>query len=258
MVLTAIGTRWMGDARTILGLLQQMLARQTYSMEAALLIEESSKDKILEGFEEARAPSSTSAERNVEPSDGPIEDTIPDISEPVPHNWTKISSDISFFLTSKTPWLARGMLSHPCALPNDGMLDLLLVRGNNSLLKELEIFGKVEKGNHLDSDAVEYYKIKAFRLTPIEKKGKKAYVAIDGEHAPVKTFQVQVHPGLGTVLSLYGNYANQRTYRPSFRRKKSSASGASKLRSKLVYIISLIKNFFGDAWRKLFRRQGFS
>jgi sphingosine kinase len=54
---------------------------------------------------------------------------------------------------------------------------------------------------------VEYYKVKAFRLTPITKASKqKNYVAIDGEHAPPKPFQVEVHRSLGAVLSLEGRY----------------------------------------------------
>lgn len=48
---------------------------------------------------------------------------------------------------------------------------------------------------------MEYYKIKAFRLTPIVKPGKTVHISIDGEHAPVKPFQVEVHPCLGSVLS---------------------------------------------------------
>lgn len=47
---------------------------------------------------------------------------------------------------------------------------------------------------------MEYHKVKAFRLKPIIKPGKDAYVAIDGEHAPVKEFQVEVHPCLGSIL----------------------------------------------------------
>jgi sphingosine kinase len=34
------------------------------------------------------------------------------------------------------------------------------------------------------------------------KPGQKAYVAIDGEHAPCKPFQVEVHPRLASVLTI--------------------------------------------------------
>ncbi|KAI8139534.1 ATP-NAD kinase-like domain-containing protein [Fennellomyces sp. T-0311] len=242
--------RWMGDTRTIVGLLQQIFTGASYQMEAAVQIVETSKDKIKSSFpSEVQVPATGS---------GPIQDTIPDLSQPVPDDWTVIKGDVSFFLTSKTPWLARGMLSHPCAEPNDGLLDLFLVRSNHSLFSKLDLFGKVETGHQIDSDAVEYYKVKAFRLTPIAKPGKKVYVAIDGEHAPAKTFQVEVHPGLGSVLSLYPNYANARTWRPSgvtaARQSSSFKSKLSamhnKLRSTCAYILSLIRNYF----RNIFRR----
>lgn len=51
-------------------------------------------------------------------------------------------------------------------------------------------------------------KIKAFRLTPIIKPGRKSFLAIDGEHAPCKAFQVQVHPRLLSVLSINPGYIN--------------------------------------------------
>jgi sphingosine kinase len=49
-------------------------------------------------------------------------------------------------------------------------------------------------------------KIKAFRLTPVLKPGQKSYLAIDGEHAPCKPFQMQVHPRLVSILSIKPSY----------------------------------------------------
>ncbi|KAI8093821.1 ATP-NAD kinase-like domain-containing protein [Halteromyces radiatus] len=203
--------RWMGDARTILGLLKEILSGNSYGMEAAVHIVENNKDTIQRQYEQAHA-SATWEDLAEQPNgeDGMVVDTIPALNEPVPEDWTKIEGKISFFLTSKTPLLARGMLSHPCALPSDGLLDLLLVRGQYGVMKQLGVFEKVEKGNHLDSKIVEYYKIKAFRLTPKPAPGQKAYVAIDGEHAPLKPFQVQVHPRLAFVLSFNPTFINAR------------------------------------------------
>ncbi|KAI7859378.1 ATP-NAD kinase-like domain-containing protein [Circinella umbellata] len=246
--------RWMGDARTIIGLLQQIFKGETYKMEAAVQIVEANKDKIKSNF-----PSDTQI---IDNGKGPIQDTIPPLNEPVPDDWTIIKDDVSLFLTSKTPLLARGMLSHPCAEPNDGLLDLLLVRGNHGLFSKLDLFGKVETGHQIDSDAVEYYKVKAFRLKPIAKPGKKVYVAIDGEHAPAKTFQVEVHPGLGSVLSLYPNYITSRTWRPTNISDQSSSGSTlkqklsamkNKLTNTCAYILSILRNYFRNI-RNLFRR----
>lgn len=272
--------RWMGDARTVLGLLQQIFTGKTYGMEAAVHIVESNKEKVKSLFTVAcDHQSAMEAEEQQPTASSTASTTIPPLSEPVPDDWTIIKGeDISFFLTSKVPWLARGMLSHPCALPNDGMLDLLLVRGKHSILKRLLLFAKVETGHHIDSDAVrkwtrleknwrihvydyqvEYYKVKAFRLTPLSKNNK-AYVAIDGEHAPVKPFQVEVLPGLASVLSLHSSYANIRHWRPaaSVHKKKGKSSVSSKahrkLRDTFAYVFSIIRAYVANLWNAIFRR----
>ncbi|KAI8064620.1 ATP-NAD kinase-like domain-containing protein [Gongronella butleri] len=200
--------RWMGDARTVLGLLKEIFSGNTYGLEAAVDIADDNKDSIRAQCEKAYDEAKWVALEDAD--DAHLKDTIPALSEPVPESWVKIDGDVSFFLTSKTPLLARGMRSHPYALPHDGYLDLLLVRGKNSVFKQLGIFDKVETGKHLDAKIVEYYKIRAFRLTPKPRPGQEAYVAVDGEHAPLKTFQVQVHPRHMSVLALS----------PSFHRAK--------------------------------------
>lgn len=139
----------MGDARTTLGLLKEMMAGKTYGMEAAVQIVETNKTRIQQQYETAHASATWAAVVDERSSD-----TIPALGEPVPEDWTHFDGSASFFLTSKTPFLARGMLSHPCALPNDGLLDLLMVRGTHGVGKLMDVFDKVQKGNHLDSSIV--------------------------------------------------------------------------------------------------------
>ncbi|KAG2208311.1 hypothetical protein INT47_006167 [Mucor saturninus] len=190
--------RWMGDTRTVVGLLGEIFKNKKYKVQASLCIVESDKAKLKKNYDITKGGS---AWIPVNPSTGAVTDTMPPLNEPVPDNWTTLEEHISFFLTSKVPLLNRGMLSHPYASPNDGLLDLLMVRSGKSLAKQLSVFTNIDTGKHIDLDIVEYSKIKAFRLTPILKPGKTAYVSIDGEHAPVKTFQVEVHPCIGSVLS---------------------------------------------------------
>ncbi|KAI8636263.1 ATP-NAD kinase-like domain-containing protein [Parasitella parasitica] len=197
--------RWMGDTRPIIGLMQEIFSKRTYQMEASLLIAESDKQKIKECYKSSFKISEWKDHASGELS---VHDTMPPLSEPVPENWTTINGDISMFLTSNVPLLNRGMLSHPCVSANDGFIDLLLVRGGKGITKQLTMFTNVDSGKHLDMDIVEYYKVKAFRLKPIIKPGKTAYVAIDGEHASTKQFQVEVHQSLGSVLSLNPTFVN--------------------------------------------------
>lgn len=146
----------MGDGRTVLGLLKEILSGNSYGMEAAVQIVEDNKEIIQKQYDTAHSSATWGdlADSNSDNEQQQVVDTIPALNEPVPEDWTKIDGKISFFLTSKTPLLARGMLSHPCALPNDGLLDLLLVRGHHGVLKQLGVFEKVEKGDHIDSSIV--------------------------------------------------------------------------------------------------------
>lgn len=143
--------RWMGDTRSIVGLMQEIFSRNSYKIQAAIQVVESDKRKIQLEYRDAylhetRVP--------VSELDGRVLDTIPPLNEPVPKDWMIIDDDISFFLASKVPLLSRGMLSHPCALPNDGNIDLLLIRGPPSIPKQLEVFNKVETGQHMNKDIV--------------------------------------------------------------------------------------------------------
>ena len=45
-------------------------------------------------------------------------------------------------------------------------------------------------------------KATAYRLIPRENQG---YISVDGENVPFEAFQVEVHKGLGTVLSKSGH-----------------------------------------------------
>lgn len=143
--------RWMGDTRTVVGLLQEIFSNKKYKVEASILIAESDKKKLKEN---CRASIKASVWTPVNTSIGAVIDTIPPLSEPVPENWTTIKDDISFFLTSKVPLLNRGMLSHPCASPNDGLIDLLMVRSGKSFANQLNVFTSIDTGKHIDLDIV--------------------------------------------------------------------------------------------------------
>jgi sphingosine kinase len=143
--------RWMGDARTVIGLLKEIFARNSYNIQAAVQVVESDKETIRANYKKSL---NAEAWFPVNELEGNVVDTIPDLSEPVPDDWMVIDGEISYFLASKVPLLARGMLSHPFALPNDGTIDLMMVRGCPSISKQLDVFNKVEKGQHINSDIV--------------------------------------------------------------------------------------------------------
>ncbi len=51
-----------------------------------------------------------------------------------------------------------------------------------------------------------YFKAYAYRVEPLSPDG---YLSIDGEEYPHDAFEVEVHQGLGTFLSMYGHYKNE-------------------------------------------------
>lgn len=89
------------------------------------------------------------------------------------------------------------------ALPNDGLMDLVVIDGDLPTVKYIELMTSLESGHFFNNPLLSYRKIVAYRLTPKQKEG---YISIDGERIPFEPFQVEVHPGLATVLSKNGRY----------------------------------------------------
>lgn len=122
----------------------------------------------------------------------------------------------------------------PAALPCDGLLDLVTLDGTIGFRKSVASMFAVEKGTFFDMAHVDVRKVSAFRVVPrfgrwaegtAVGKSKAAkvlaavgisggesgnngsdggYISIDGEKVPFEPFQVEVHRGLGTVLSRSG------------------------------------------------------
>jgi sphingosine kinase len=144
----------MGDSRTVVGLMQQIFGKQTYAMEAAMDVVEADKSQLAKNYRSAYNKTEVPKTAADEYIDGQVVDTIPPLSEPVPKDWTIVKDDISVFLTSKVPWLARGMLTHPYCMPNDGLLDMMLIKKGASIGSQLAVFGEVDKGTHVGNKIV--------------------------------------------------------------------------------------------------------
>ncbi len=127
----------------------------------------------------------------------------------------------------------------PASLPSDGLLDLVTIDGTIGRLKTIASFIAVENGTFFDMPHVHSRKVSAFRVIPRfgkwapstsggslvqersrlgrlmaavgitggrSKEGDRdgGYISVDGEKIPFAPFQVEVHRGLGTVLSRSG------------------------------------------------------
>ncbi|KAG9289871.1 hypothetical protein G9A89_015451 [Geosiphon pyriformis] len=211
-----IGTehlRWMGDLRLTYGVIKCTLQDRSYPCEMALKIVDQDFNNIKQGYRDLYnkpvEKEITSAESFNDPNLGPTENRIVDvfgsINDPVPDDWITFTEDISMFYAGKVPWMAKGVLAFPCALPGDGNLDICITRKKKiTRIKALEIITKFETGAHVDQQEVEYFKVKAYRISP---KASEGIICIDGERVPFEAFQVEVHQKLLTFISLEGKYA---------------------------------------------------
>ena len=81
-------------------------------------------------------------------------------------------------------------------------MDIVTIDGTVSRITSLKIMNELPQGTFFDMPEVNIRKATAYRLIPRENQG---YISVDGENVPFEAFQVEVHKGLGTVLSKSGH-----------------------------------------------------
>lgn len=92
----------------------------------------------------------------------------------------------------------------PAACPNDGLMDLVINDGDIPAMKYAGLMMSVGSPQFFENELLSYRKVVAYRLTPRDQLD--GYISIDGERIPFGPIQVEVHPGLATVLSRSGKY----------------------------------------------------
>ena len=90
----------------------------------------------------------------------------------------------------------------PAAMPNDGLLDLVVLKGDTNRLEALRQLKALRENRFFSQESDDYRKILAYRVTP--KHQESGYISIDGESVPFQPFQAEVHQGLGRVISKNG------------------------------------------------------
>lgn len=148
---TEYSSELFGNFRETFGLIPELISLKSYHIKAFLQIEQSGKEEIKSNYVSAFANESRNGKND---SEEEIKFTLPPLSEPAPTDWTEIDDKVSVFLASKVPILAKGLMSHPCALPNDGTLDLLVVRGNAPFKKRMDVSNQLKDGKHLENETV--------------------------------------------------------------------------------------------------------
>ena len=210
--------RWMGSARFTYGFLVRLLGQTVWPCELAVKIEVPTKGQIKDHYRQALSniPTEDRYGRKFD-LDSPSEsesanhtEGLPplrygSVQSPLPSSFTPIPGEkMGNCYAGNLALMAPGANFFPATLPSDGYLDLVTIDGEIGRLAAINSFLAVENGKFFDMPFVNYRKISGFRLTPKDQGAKEVYVAIDGEKFPLEPFQVEVHRGLGTVLTRSG------------------------------------------------------
>ena len=224
--------RWMGSARFTYGFLVRLLSKTLYPCDVAVKAEISDKQDIKAHYaaqlSKRRSLTGDSASRST------YAKGLPDlrfgtVDDPLPPDWHLFPYPrLGSFYCGNMAIMAESTPFFPASLPSDGLLDLVTIDGDMGRLKAIASLLAVEQGTFFDLQHVNVRKVVGFRVIPrfgkwaagqTERASRAAsvlkaigisggstngFISIDGEKIPFEPFQVEVHQGLGTVLSRTG------------------------------------------------------
>lgn len=198
--------RWMGAARFTWGVLVRILNKNIYPADIAMKVEYGTKAAVREAY---RAESSKPPRENDDRELPPAGTGLPPlrygtINDPLPPSWELVPHDqLGTLYAGNLAYMSPDANFFPAALPSDGCMDLVRMRGDESRSTGIKTLLAVAEHKFFDLPNVDYQKISGFRIMP--KNQKSGYISIDGEKVPFEPFQAEVHKGLGTVLSKSGH-----------------------------------------------------
>ena len=205
--LGTIHLRWMGAACFTFGYLMRLMRQTPYPCDISFKLETDSKQEMKERYLEykKRKPSL----RPIGAPEEVIGQGLPTlkygtVDDELPSDWQTISTDtLSNFYAGNMAIMSADANIFPATVPNDGLIDIVTIDGAISRLRAISMMSAVENGGFFDYPEAVFRKVHAYRLTP--RGSDHGYISVDGEEIPFQPFQVEVHPGLGTVLSKSGH-----------------------------------------------------
>ncbi|XP_028928915.1 sphingosine kinase 2 [Ornithorhynchus anatinus] len=132
--------------------------------------------------------------------EGPADDLLPPLGEPLPPEWVTLEGDFVLLLAISPSHLGADLVAAPFAHFGDGVVHLCWVRAGVSRAALLRLFLAMERGTHfgLGCPQLAYAAARAFRLEPLTRRG---ILTVDGERVEYGPLQAQVHGGLGCLLT---------------------------------------------------------
>jgi sphingosine kinase len=107
-----------------------------------------------------------------------------------------LSSKFHLFLASNTPAISTDVQPTPRANMNDGTYDVILIRDKTTRMFSIGMFSKLSEKDIVAP--LEYYKVKAFSLEPIDKG---SWMVVDGEAVDYSPVLCEVHQGLANIIT---------------------------------------------------------
>ncbi|CAL1704519.1 unnamed protein product [Somion occarium] len=213
--------RFMGNHRFVYGFVRGIARNRACPVKLQIKVAESDKKAMFQSFKETRARAiSNSSPQLVEDStaDGNSETngnanakdstSLPSLrfheEDPVnDEGWITFDKPVSYIYAGKGPFVSRDFMQFPVSLPNDGCIDVVVqeVAPRSQMLSAMD---GAEKGiPYWKLESQHYFKAKAYRVVPHTSA---SCLSIDGEKYPFEPYALEVHPGLGALLSPYGTY----------------------------------------------------
>lgn len=197
--------RWMGAHRFTYGFLVRLMRRTIYPCDLAVKAEISDKDAIKEHYRTycAMEPPTRTPESIATLPPGLPELKYGTVTDSLPEDWEVIPAEtMGNFYAGNMAIVSKDTNFFPASLPCDGLMDIVSIDGTTSRTESLKMMSEIADGGFFDMPDVKVCKATAYRLVPREKEG---YISVDGEQVPFEAFQVEIHRGLGTVLSKSGH-----------------------------------------------------
>lgn len=199
--------RFIGSTRFTLGVAYHIIFKTSWPADVAFRLEADAKPEIRQKYNEylrRGGPDDILQELRgsaswQNPASGLPELQFGTVNDPLEKEWIQIPEPtISNFYAGNMAYMASDANFFQAAVPHDGCVDIVRMDASTPFLQSLKAVTAVDNGQFFDMEAVKYAKVTAFRLTP---RGKVGYISVDGEKKPFEAFQVEVHRGLGTVIS---------------------------------------------------------
>ena len=216
---TDLGTdnlRWMGSLRFTYGFLARILGKTMYPCEIDLLVEVPTKSEIKEHYRNECISHNPAANRQFSDEDHEgytVNEGLPPLqygspSDPLPSGFITIEyPHLGTFYAGNMTMMAPDAYLFPAALPSDGLMDVITVRGDIPRIPALKTFLAANNANKFfEMEYLIYSKVKAYRVRPRQSQ---PVVSVDGERAGFEAWAAEVHRGLGTTLSRRGGFESK-------------------------------------------------